>query len=377
MPLDQQAELGEVAAGYQGADGWFQRYTPRSRWLENGHVQTLAGNFWPRKHDLPKPESEIIEVEPAKEALPASRVLCHCHWQPAEVRAKRLTVLLVHGLEGSSDSHYIRGNAAKAWRAGCNVVRMNMRNCGNTELLCPTLYHCGLSDDVKKVIDHFVGLHGLESVAAVGYSMGGNLVLKYVGELGANPPAYLKAAVGISPAMDLGLCADALHHWQNRLYESNFLKGLLRRYRYKAGLFPNLFDVKSAEAVRSIRDFDTHIVARYCGFRDADDYYAKTQSSAVASKIRVPTLVIHALDDPFIRMSDATRDTLRANPNVRLIESDHGGHCAFLSRTAGEAGPEDFDGYWAEHTLLQFLLTTVGEHQSAAPDAFSDTRAFS
>jgi len=365
----QSPQAAEAATPYQAVEHWFQRYRPRSRIFENGHLQTLAGNFWPRKHALPEPEPVPIEVEAANGIFPASHVLCYCHWQPEEVRAKRLTVVLVHGLEGSSDSHYIRGNSAKAWRAGCNVVRMNMRNCGDTELLCPTLYHCGLSGDVGKVVEHVVREHGLQSVAVVGYSMGGNLVLKYVGELGENAPAYLKAAVAISPAMDLAACSDALHAWQNRLYESNFLKGLLRRYRYKAGLFPRIYDIESARQVRSIREFDNNIVARYCGFKDAEDYYAKASSSVVASDIRVPTLVIHALDDPFIRMTAPTRDKLLANPNVSLIETDHGGHCAFLASPDGHASNKDFDGYWAEHTLLQFLLATVPEKDTAMADA--------
>jgi len=361
-----------AVAGVLSTDGWLQHYLPRSRWFTNGHVQTIAGNYWPRKHDLSEAEAEVVEVEGRRGTLAASHVLCYCHWQPVEVRANRLTVLLIHGLEGSSDSHYIRGNTAKALRAGCNVIRMNMRNCGGTEGLSPTLYHCGLSNDVGVVLEHFVKKYGLQSVAAVGYSMGGNLVLKYAGELGNAIPSYLKAVVGISPAMDLAACSNALHEWQNRLYEWSFLRGLLRRFKTKAELFPEFYDGESAKGIRTLREFDDQIVARYSGFADAEDYYAKTGSSVVASQIRVPALVIHALDDPFIRMTQLTRAKLLANPNVRLIETDHGGHCAFLAPTDGAIAAENFDGYWAEHTLLHFLLASTSEHETAAETAFRD-----
>ncbi len=113
-----------------------------------------------------------------------SRVLCHCHWHPEPGRKSRLTAILVHGLEGSSDSQYILGVSARAWAAGFNVIRMNMRNCGDTDALTPTLYHSGLSGDVGAVISHFAEKFGLERVALVGYSMGGNLVMKLAGEWG-------------------------------------------------------------------------------------------------------------------------------------------------------------------------------------------------
>lgn len=338
-------------------------FIPRNRWLSNCHVQTVAGNYWRRRHNLPEPTVELVEVAPAHDGLPASHVLCHCHWQPENVRAQRLTVLLLHGLEGSSDSHYVRGNASKAWRAGCNVVRMNMRNCGGTEALSPGLYHCGLSGDIGCVLEYFVQRHGLHSVAAVGYSMGGNVVLRYAGELGANPPAYLKAVVGVSPSMDLSPSASALHFWQNRIYERVFLRGLARRYREKAKLFPGLYDPNAARQLKSLRDFDGRIVARYCGYADAEDYYTQTSASAVADKISVPALIIHSLDDPFIRMTAATHAKLLANPYVTLLETTHGGHCAFLG-----AGSADSDGYWAETTLLSFLLDSTSLENATMAD---------
>ena len=184
------------------ASPWMRPFVPR-RFLRNGHLQTIVGLLLPRADSLPEPESQLIEVEAATSARGASFVLCHCHWQPAEVRSERLTMVLVHGLEGSSCSPYVLGNTARAWTAGCNVVRMNMRSCGAGEQLSPSIYHAGRSEDVAIVMAELARTHLIRSFALVGYSMGGNLVLKLAGELGGGPPSYLKAAVGVSPSMDL------------------------------------------------------------------------------------------------------------------------------------------------------------------------------
>ena len=319
-------------------------FTPR-RLFRGGHAQTIAGNFLPRENLLPPAEERLFEVEPG------IQILCHCHWQPE--RTSTMTVIVVHGLEGSSESQYVVGNANKLWRAGCNVVRMNMRNCGGTEALSPTLYHSGLSNDVLMVMNFFVEQYGLQSMSLIGYSMGGNLILKLAGELGTEAPATLRSVIGVSPAVDLQPSADALHLRQNRLYELKFLHNLLRRFRRKAMLFPHAYDRNRATGIRSLREFDDRITALYSGFTSADDYYNRAAATRVLDRIAVPTLILHALDDPFVRLSDESREKMNANPNITLMESRHGGHCAFL---AEPDGPSGYDGYWAEHTLLRFLV---------------------
>jgi predicted alpha/beta-fold hydrolase len=329
-------------------------FHPR-RWLSNGHVQTIAGNFLARIDALPPPAAELVEVEPATATQISSRVLCHCHWQPEAVRADRLTVIVLHGLEGSSDSQYVVGNANKMWRAGFNVVRMNMRNCGGTEALSPTLYHSGLSGDVGAVLATLGARIGLNRFALCGYSMGGNLVLKLTGELGSSEPRLLAAAT-VSPALDLGESAQALHAPANRLYELRFLRGLAKRFRRKAELFPALYDPARADRLRSLIEFDDRITAPYSGFRDAADYYHRAAAARVLSRIAMPTLILHAFDDPFVRITHASREEIGRNPCITLIDSEHGGHCAFLA----EALPaEQDDGYWAETTVLKFLKAVL------------------
>jgi predicted alpha/beta-fold hydrolase len=323
-------------------------------WLRNGHLQTIVGNFLPRRNDLPAAIAQLVEVSPAHGTQIASQVLCECHWQLLPERPARPTVIILHGLEGSSHSQYVIGNANKLWRAGCNVIRMNMRNCGGTERLSPTLYHSGLSNDIDRVMRFFVATQGLQSIALLGYSMGGNLVLKLVGELGDAAPAELRCAVGVSPAIDLAASADALHELQNRIYEQKFLRALIKRFRRKAMLFPRAFDPQRATGLSSLRDFDDRITALYSGFRSADDYYFRASAARSLERIAVPTLVLHASDDPFIRFTPETRDKIEANPHILMLETEHGGHCAFLGTP--DAGSGD-DGYWAEHTALRFILS--------------------
>ncbi len=326
---------------------WLTVFAPR-RGLINGHIQTIVGNYFPRPAFRLDFVTEEVLVDPGD----GSRVLCNCHWQPGPNVGRRLTLILVHGLEGSSDSRYIQGLTMRAWEAGCNIVRMNMRNCNDSDALTPTLYHSGLSGDVGAVVEQYSRRFGLERVALVGYSMGGNLVLKLAGEWGGRVPVCAVAAV--CPAIDLSAGSDALHEPANRLYEWHFLRRLMRRFRRKADLFPDIYQTRGIGPIRSLRQFDDKIVARYCHFSGAADYYYRAASARVADRISVPTLILRALDDPFIRLTPETRATLVANPNITLVETPHGGHCAYLCKDAGD------EIHWAESTVIRYLLQVSG-----------------
>jgi hypothetical protein len=183
--------------------------------------------------------------------------------------------------------------------------------------------------------------------------MGGNLVLKLAGEVRNRKP--LVAVATVCPAIDLALGADALHEPANRLYEWRFLRGLMARFHRKARLFPKYYQTRDARTIKSIREFDNQIVARYCGFRDADDYYYRSASARVVDWISVPTLILQSQDDPFIRLSSETRSRILANPQITLVETRHGGHCAYLSNDAGN------DIHWAEMSVIRFLLALDGD----------------
>lgn len=315
-------------------------FRPR-RGLRGPHRQTLASQFFVRRIALPAPEKRLFQVEPEVQVLGC------CHWQAA--RRQALTLLIVHGLEGSSDSQYVLGTAAKALAAGMNVVRMNVRNCGGTEALGPSLYHSGLSADVGVVARALLQQENLPRLALLGFSMGGNLVLKLAGEWGREAPPQLRAVCAISPAVDLGASAAALHRPENWIYEQYFLCNLRRRVRRKARLYPASYDLRRLRRVWTLRQFDERITAYYCGFSGADDYYARASASRVLERIAVPSLLLHSCDDPFIHILPETKAKLRGNPNLCYVETERGGHCAFLADSDG------YDGRWAERTAVEFL----------------------
>jgi predicted alpha/beta-fold hydrolase len=312
------------------------------RGLRGGHVQTLASFFLPRRISLPTAEKRLIEVEPGVQ------VLCHCHWQPD--RKNALTVIIVHGLEGSSESQYMLGIASKGTAVGMNVVRMNQRNCGGTDALSPTLYHSGRSQDIAAVARNLIHEDGISRFALVGFSMGGNLVLKVAGEWGREAPPQLRAIAAVCPSMNLAASADALHLAGNRLYEYYFMWQLRRRLRVKARLFPQVFDTARMRGVTSLRDFDDKVTAYYCGFEGASDYYERSAAANVIDRIAVPTLILHAANDPFIRILPQTRQKILSNPNIAFVETEDGGHCSFIA----EADDGD-DGRWAERQVVEFL----------------------
>ncbi len=316
-------------------------FVPR-RGLSGGHMQTVASFLIRRRSRLPAPEERLIEVESGV------RVLCHCHWQPD--RTRPLTVVVVHGLEGSSDSQYMLGVTQKALAAGMNVIRFNQRNCGGTEALAPTLYHSGRSNDVAAVARELIGHDGISRLALAGFSMGGNLVLKLAGEWGEQAPPQFQAVAACCPAMDLAASADALHEPANRLYELYFLWNLRRRMIHKARLFPGQYDVTRMRGMKSLRDFDDKMTAYYSGFAGAEDYYARAAAANVVEKIAVPALILHAANDPFIRITAETRRKIASNPNITFVETEDGGHCAFLGTRNGAD-----DGYWAENQMVNFL----------------------
>ena len=322
-----------------------RQFRPR-RFLRGGHVQTLASFFLPRRFHLPPAEERLVEVEPG------IRVLCHCHWQPE--RRSATTILIIHGLEGSSDSQYMLGIAEKGLAAGMNVVRMNQRTCGGTDHLAPTLYHSGRSSDVVTVVKHLIEKDGIERFALCGFSMGGNLVLKAAGEWGTAAPEQLVAVVAVCPAADLAASADALHHPSNRIYEQYFLWKLKSRMRAKARCFPGQYDLSRLNGLKSLRDFDDKVTAFYCGFDGASDYYTRSAAANVIDKISVPTMILLAANDPFIRLLPETRAKITANPNITFIETEDGGHCSYV----GEA--VDDDGHYAERMVVEFVGSITG-----------------
>jgi predicted alpha/beta-fold hydrolase len=297
-----------------------------------------------RTFQLPAPESRLFQV------TPDTQVLAHCYWQPD--RRGGLTLLALHGLEGSSEAHYMRGIAEKGLRAGCNVILLNQRNCGGTEHLGPGLYHSGLIDDAAFVIRELARADGIDRVAVTGYSLGGNLALRLAG---THPPAELptlRSVCAVSPVIELEQCVRALERRSNVLYQWNFVRNLKARMRRKNACHPGAFDLARLDRIRTVRQFDAEYTAPYFGYASAEDYYHRAAALRVIDRIQVPALIITAENDPFVPVEPFRDPKIAANPNITLVVTRHGGHCGFL----GEREGADDDGYWAERMAVEFAL---------------------
>ncbi len=310
-------------------------------WLRNAHAMTLVSALWPRGTPrLPRAQDRLFEVDAG------TQLLAKCHWQ-AQRRAHPALVL-VHGLEGSSESAYMRGLAEKAFLSGFSILRLNQRCCGGTDHLTPTLYNSGLSGDYRAILAELVERDALPEIFFAGYSMGGNLVLKMAGELGGAAPQALRGVCAVCPSLDLVACTDALSEPQNMLYQRHFVHRLKARLRRKARLFPGRFRLNVLDGVRTVREFDNAITAPHGGYRDAADYYQRASAARVLRQVSVPTLIVTAKDDPLVPFRLFEASGIDGNPHITLVAPDHGGHCGFISRAGG------WGRYWVETRVVEF-----------------------
>jgi predicted alpha/beta-fold hydrolase len=315
------------------------------RLFRNGHAQTLAAYAWPRRIRFysERDEERLFEV------APGVKVLARCRWQPR--RDEHATIVIWHGIEGSTSSNYMLATAEKGFKAGFNIIRVNLRNCGGTEHLTPTLYHGGLSEDLRAVINELIEEDQVSRMFVAGFSLGGNLVLKLAGEYGDDPPPEILGVCAVSPSVDLIASAKLILKGSNWIYQQDFVRRLKKRIRTKHKLFPDLYDISGLGEVRTLREFDERFTAPAHGFADADDYYYRSSSIRVLDLIRIPTLIIHAEDDPFIPFAPLLDPAVVNNPYILLLAPQQGGHVAFLAaqRRNGE------DRFWAENRLLEFF----------------------
>jgi len=318
-------------------------FTPH-RIFRNGHAQTIAACAWPRRFRFASESDQerFFEVEPGV------KVLAHCRWQvePAE----HPTIVVWHGIEGSTSSNYMLATAEKGFKAGFNIIRVNLRNCGGTEHLTPTLYHGGLSEDLRAVVKELIKKDQISRIFLAGFSLGGNLVLKLAGEYGDDPPPEILGVCAVSPSVDLTASAELILERSNWIYHTDFVRRLKKRIRAKHRLYPELYDISGLRRVRTLRQFDERFTAPAHGFAGADDYYYRSSSIRVIDQIRIPTLIIHAEDDPFIPFASLRDPGVVNNPLVLLLACAQGGHVGFIS-----PGREDEeDRFWAENRVVEF-----------------------
>lgn len=321
-----------------------------ARGLANGHLQTVIGNMRRRTFSILQIPSQPLEFL----TEPDVRIRGFANWQ----RDAAGTVVLIHGLEGSAQGSYMLGTASKAWDAGFNVIRMNVRNCGDTEHLTPHLYHSGLTSDLRFVVEHLLRQGDRGPLVLIGFSMGGNQVLKLAGEWGEKAPREIAGICAVSPPIDLAACSRSIARRRNWIYEYRFLRSLKRKMRRKEKLYPDRYSTANLNRVRSIWDFD-ELTAPLNGFDNALDYYTKASAQAVLHEIRVPSLIIHAQNDPFIPFEPFDRIYTLENPLISLLATKSGGHVAFCGRRQ-----EHEDRAWAENRCIEFSRIVREQYDS-------------
>jgi predicted alpha/beta-fold hydrolase len=315
--------------------------------LKNGHLQTVAGTFIRRKFPLNAGRERLFRVDDE------SQLKSVCHWQEGQPRDVPV-IVIVHGLEGSSDSGYLIGIADKALARGYHAIRVNQRNCGGTERLTPTLYNSGMSSDYRAILLELIA-DGFQHIFFAGYSMGGNLVTKMAGEWASNAPKELRGVAAVCPALDLSACADALEAPQNFFYQRHFVKGLLERYRRKVEMFPDRYSRNGFGPIRTVREFDDAITGPQFGYKDAEGYYQAAGAKRVIAQVKIPLFLMAAKDDPFVPFESFLRAKVTANPAVQFVAPDYGGHCGFISKWQGN------ERHWAEARVVEFMSDVMTE----------------
>ncbi|MFQ5678712.1 MAG: YheT family hydrolase [Gemmatimonadota bacterium] len=327
-------------------------------WVPGPHGQTLAARwlrrrlrFSFRRERIETPDGDFLDLD---EAAPApTRALGRSDGHEAAPMA-----LLLHGLEGCSGSGYVLATCAALAERGIRAVAMNFRSRSGEPNRRPDSYHAGRTDDLAFVLGRLAARRPGAPLGAIGFSLGGNVLLKYLGQTGDDAPEELRAAVAISVPFDLSSSARALERGLGRLYGSYFLRSLKRGVRAKATLFPQALDSRRASAARTLREFDDAVTAPVHGFRSAADYYARASCAADIGAIRVPTLLLQSSDDPLVPWGSWPEAAVRENPWLVDGRTAKGGHVGFVSGTLPWRPV-----FWAEREASRFLAA----HLPAGP----------
>jgi predicted alpha/beta-fold hydrolase len=299
--------------------------------LFNGHLQTIYPALF-RKLSPPPVKKATLHLEDGD-------FLDYDHWQNGSDKL----VIISHGLEGDSRRPYVLGMAHAYYREGYDVVAWNYRGCSGRVNKKPRLYHSGATDDLDAVVNAFKDK--FNKIILIGFSLGGNLTLKYLGE--NRDYSKISTAVTFSVPLDLRSGSLALSSPKNLIYEKRFLRALRKKVKLKSEQFPEVFDVSLLQKIRTLYQFDDRITAPIHGFANADDYYERCSSRFFLDNIRVPTLIVNALNDPLLTDVTLNPKLGSDNPNLTYELTRKGGHCGF----GYLAGNKE---YWSERRALQF-----------------------
>ncbi len=308
-------------------------------WLRNPHAQTFAGRYMrPRapflleRRRLDTPDGDFLDLDFAPEPAPGAPI-----------------VVLLHGLEGSTRRGYMSEMFRQLFARGLRGVGLNFRSCGGTPNRVARFYHSGETGDLAHVVEELRGRHPGRPIGAVGFSLGGNVLLKHLGERGHD--ATIAAAAAVSVPYDLEGCAARLSgRLPGRAYGSHFLRALQRKVRAKRRLLDGVVDVERALAARTLMDYDDAMTAPLHGFAGADDYYAQADARRRLAGIRTPTLLVQSRDDPFLPQGAVPEAAVAANPHITAAFTDRGGHLGFM-----EGGFPWRRRFWAERVAAGFV----------------------
>jgi uncharacterized protein len=311
-------------------------YTPHAAYLKNAHLHTvlatrrhIAPTAAMRSEQIPTPDGDFLELD----------------WHPAQ-RPSDTLVILSHGLEGHSRRPYILGMARALHSIGVDALAWSCRGCSGTPNALPRLYHCGSSDDLETVVQH--AARDYKRIFLVGFSMGANMSMLYLGRHADRLPAAIAGFVAVSPPCDLNHSIRAFERPQGLPYTHYFLRTLKQKIRRKAAQFPDLFDTRELANITSLRAFDDRYTAPLHGFKDAVDYWTQSSSRPYIAALPVPGAILTALDDPFLSGGCYPTHEVAQNPRVTMITPQHGGHVGFL-----QPGPMT----WSERYVVKMLLS--------------------
>ncbi len=347
-----QTRLEPVELPTQLATLFSQRPFEPPRWLRSGHAQTIAASFWKRE-----PSQAASWSESEVRLSDGTRVQLDCVWQDPS----RPTLVAIHGLAGSSHSGYMLGFSEKAFHQGWNAILLKLYDAspdGNRA----KVFHAGASQEVGEILA-WIRKRSLGPVLAVGISMGGNILLKLLGEWGAKGSQWVDFAAAVSPLLDLGLSAKQLLRPSNLLYRRYFVKRLKSVVLKQEAHWRRFVNVDDLLAVRSVHAFDQLFTVPLGGFQDVQEYYQKASALPLLRRIGVPTLLIHAKDDPVLPWEPLQGSQVRSNPALRICLTERGGHVGFI----GSPISEDFDRFWAENRVVDFFRLQVAEGRRAEP----------
>jgi predicted alpha/beta-fold hydrolase len=309
-------------------------------WLKGAHAQSIFPALF-RKVDLSNPRLERL-------TLPDDDFLDVDWYVQGDSLGDKPLLIVSHGLEGNSQRPYVKGLVKSFLELGVNAMAWNYRSCSGEPNKALRFYHSGATDDLDFVIQHAIQ-QGAKEIYLAGFSLGGNLTLKWLGEKGENPPKSIRKAVAFSVPLHLSSSSRTLARWDNGIYTSRFLQTLIEKVKEKSARYPLDITPAMLSSIRSLFDFDDVITGPLHGFKDAEDYYEKSSSLYFIDKIRIPTLIINAKNDPFLSPECFPESLVSTLEHVFLEIPQEGGHCGFY--------PSSYQGQlWSEKRAVNWLM---------------------